>query len=217
MNVNQAQSSRDMVNCTSADKIFISLDFAYIIDKPRDMLSKPFFIEVVDENSIIITTVIWDCVTTLNKVEFRIDLIPMQMGSFDVIVGMDWLTLNRAEVVCFEKFLRIPLKNGRVLNVFAQRYLHKKYVAFVALVVEKEHKEMKISDIPIVRKFSDVFPDDDSGLPPISQIEFCIDLIPGANPVPKAPYRLAPSKMQEHSCQLQELSDKGLILPSSSP
>ncbi|XP_076881625.1 uncharacterized protein LOC143529801 [Bidens hawaiensis] len=108
MNVNQAQSSSDVVNSTfsvnnhaasvlfdtGADKSFISLEFAYIIDKPWDRLSKPFTVEVANGNSITIDSVIRDCVIVLNKVKFRIDLIPMQMGSFDVIVGMDWLTLN---------------------------------------------------------------------------------------------------------------------------
>ncbi|XP_076900170.1 uncharacterized protein LOC143554255 [Bidens hawaiensis] len=132
MNVNQAQSSSDVVNGTflidnnyalvlfdtGVNKSLISLDFAYIIDKPRDKLSKPFTVEVADGKSIIIDLVIRDCVITLNKVKFRIDLISNQMGIFDVIVGMDWLTLNCAEVVCFEKFLHIHLKNGCVLNVF---------------------------------------------------------------------------------------------------
>ncbi|XP_076906273.1 uncharacterized protein LOC143562327 [Bidens hawaiensis] len=103
MNMNQAQSSSDVVNGTfsinnhsasvlfdtGADKSFISLDFAYIIDKPWDSLSKPFTVEVDNGNSITIDSVIRDCVIVLNKVKFRIDLIPMQIGSFDVIVGMD--------------------------------------------------------------------------------------------------------------------------------
>ncbi|XP_076933982.1 uncharacterized protein LOC143600080 [Bidens hawaiensis] len=232
LNVYQAQRSSDVVNGTfpisnpyasvlfntGVTKSFISLDFPYIIDKPLDKLSKPFSVEVADRNSIIIDSVIRDCVITLNKVKFRIDLNPMQMGSFDIIVGMDGLTLNSVEVVCFEKNLRISLIYDRVLNVFgdtptskldlmscfkAQCYFCKKYVTFVALVVEKEHKERKISDILIVRNFHDVFPDDDSGLPLIRQVKFRIDFIPRAKPVAKVPYRLASSKMQEFLSQLQ--------------
>ncbi|XP_076933730.1 uncharacterized protein LOC143599724, partial [Bidens hawaiensis] len=179
-----------------------------------------------------IDSVVRDCVIVLNKVEFLIDLIPMQMGSFDVIVGMDWLTYNHVEVVCFEKFIRIPLENGRVLKVFgdtptskinlmsffqAHRYLRKKCIAFLALVVEKEWKENKLSDIPVVHEFPDVFPNDVTGLPPVRQVEFRIDLIPRANHVAKAPYRLAPLEMQELSSQLQEVSEKGFIHTSSSP
>ncbi|XP_076932732.1 uncharacterized protein LOC143598390 [Bidens hawaiensis] len=202
---------------TGADKCFILLDFAYIIDKPRNRLSKPFTIEVANGNSISIDLVIRGCVLTLNKVKFRINLIPMQMGSFDVIVGMDWLTLNHVEVVCFEKLLCIHLQDGRILKVFgsaptsklnhmssfrAQCYLRKKYVAFLALVVEKHREKKKIQDIPVVRGLPDVFLDDVAQLPPVRQVEFHIDLIPGANPVAKAPYRLTPSEMQELSSQL---------------
>ncbi|XP_076891984.1 uncharacterized protein LOC143543543 [Bidens hawaiensis] len=145
---------------------------------------------------------------------------------------MDWLSLHRAEILCFEKIIRIPIEGGIILNVAgekpfsklnlmscleAQRYLRKKYVAFLALFTTKAHEEKQLSDIPIVRDFPEVFPKDVSGLPPIRQVEFRIDLVPGANPVAKAPYRPAPSEMQELSNQIQELTDKGFIRPSSSP
>ncbi|GKA62311.1 hypothetical protein Tco_0761830, partial [Tanacetum coccineum] len=77
--------------------------------------------------------------------------------------------------------------------------------------------EPTLNDIPIVRNFEDVFPDDLSGLPPQQQVEFRIDLIPRVTLVAKSPYRLAPSEMQELSEQLQELQDKGFIRPSHSP
>ncbi|GKD83798.1 hypothetical protein Tco_1350637, partial [Tanacetum coccineum] len=70
---------------------------------------------------------------------------------------------------------------------------------------------------PIVREFPEVFPEDLPGLPPTRQVEFQIDLVPGAAPVARAPYRLAPAEMQELSTQLQELSNRGFIRPSSSP
>nr|GFC08587.1 putative reverse transcriptase domain-containing protein [Tanacetum cinerariifolium] len=75
----------------------------------------------------------------------------------------------------------------------------------------------QLEDVPIVRDFSEVFPEYLPGLPPTQQVEFQIDLIPGAAPVARAPYRLASSEMKELSDQLQELSDKGFIRPSSSP
>nr|GEX52302.1 putative reverse transcriptase domain-containing protein [Tanacetum cinerariifolium] len=73
------------------------------------------------------------------------------------------------------------------------------------------------SNVVTVREFPDVFPEDLPGLPPIHQVEFQIDLIPGAKPAARTPYRLAPSKMQELSDQLQELADRGFIRPSTSP
>ncbi|GKG38076.1 hypothetical protein Tco_0457299, partial [Tanacetum coccineum] len=75
--------------------------------------------------------------------------------------------------------------------------------------------ERRLDDIHVVRDFPGVFPDDLSGLPPIREVEFHIDLIPGTLPVAKAPYRLAPSEMNELSNQLEELQDKGFIRPIS--
>nr|GEV57021.1 putative reverse transcriptase domain-containing protein [Tanacetum cinerariifolium] len=72
-------------------------------------------------------------------------------------------------------------------------------------------KKSKLEDIPIVRKFPDVFPEDLSGLPPSRDVEFRIDLIHGSMPVAKSPYRLAPTEMHELANQLKELQDKGFI------
>ena len=77
----------------------------------------------------------------------------------------------------------------------AQKYLRKEYVAFLAHVVEKRD-EKKIEDIPIIRDFPEVFPEDLSGLPPVRQVEFRIELVPGTTHVARSPYRLAPFKMQ---------------------
>nr|GFA09924.1 putative reverse transcriptase domain-containing protein [Tanacetum cinerariifolium] len=83
--------------------------------------------------------------------------------------------------------------------------------------VEDKSEKKRLEDVPIVRYFLEVFLEDLTGLPPIRQVEFQIDLVPGAAPVARAPYRLAPSEMKELAEQLKELSDKGFIRPSSSP
>ncbi|KAJ0805296.1 putative DNA/RNA polymerase superfamily [Helianthus annuus] len=98
----------------------------------------------------------------------------------------------------------------------AQSYLRKGYVSFLAHVIEEKGKNKCLQDIPIVRDYPEVFPDELPGLPPIRQVEFHIDLVPNASSIAKAPYRLAPFEMQELSKQLQELSDKGFIRPSYS-
>ncbi|GJW00403.1 putative reverse transcriptase domain-containing protein [Tanacetum coccineum] len=83
--------------------------------------------------------------------------------------------------------------------------------------MKKKPDEKQLENIPVVREFPEVFPEDLPGLPPVRQVEFQIDLIPGAAPVARTPYRLAPSAMQELSNQLQELVDRGYIRPSTSP
>ncbi|KAD3642175.1 hypothetical protein E3N88_31399 [Mikania micrantha] len=246
INANEAQNNNDVVNGTflvdnqyasvlfdtGADKSFISLEFEPLLAKNRTRLENTYTVEVADGSPIKIDSVIREVQLNLNEHTFLIDLIPMQLGSFDIIVGMDWLTQNRAEIVCAEKYIRIPLPSGDTLHVYgekptrglklmscttARKYLRKNYVAFLAHIVKKKDKEKKIEDIPIIRDFPEVFPEDLPGLPPARQVEFRIDLVPGANPVAKSPYRLAPSELQELASQLQELADKGFIRPSVSP
>ncbi|GJV07592.1 hypothetical protein Tco_1345248 [Tanacetum coccineum] len=124
-------------------------------------------------------------------------------SSFDVVIGMDWLSKYHARIICDEKVVHIPI-DGKTLIIRAQ-------------VMEKKSDEKRLEDIPVVREFPEVFPEDLPGLPPVRQVEFQIDLIPGAALVARAPYRLAPSEMQELSNQLQELADRGFIQPSTSP
>nr|GFC27542.1 putative reverse transcriptase domain-containing protein [Tanacetum cinerariifolium] len=99
----------------------------------------------------------------------------------------------------------------------AQEYLSKGGDIFLANVTTKEAKDKskgkRLEDVPIVRDFPEVFPEDLPGIPPARPVEFQIDLVPGVVPVARAPYRLVPSEMKE----LAELSDKGFIRPSSSP
>ncbi|GJX48913.1 putative reverse transcriptase domain-containing protein [Tanacetum coccineum] len=115
--------------------------------------------------------------------------------------------------------------HGSRLNIISctetQKYLLKGCHVFLAHVTTKEAEDKsegkRLEDVPIVRDFPEVFPKDLPGIPSTRQVEFQIDLIPGATPVARAPYRLAPSEMKELSDQLKELSDKGFIRPSSSP
>ncbi|GJU03321.1 putative reverse transcriptase domain-containing protein [Tanacetum coccineum] len=97
------------------------------------------------------------------------------------------------------------------------RNAHQNPNVVTAQIMEKKSDEKRLEDIPVVREFPEVFPEDLPGLPPVRQVEFQIDLIPGATSVARAPYRLAPSEMQEPSNQLQELVDRCFIRPSTSP
>ncbi|GJR20242.1 putative reverse transcriptase domain-containing protein [Tanacetum coccineum] len=164
---------------------------------------------------------------------------PVELGSFDAIIGMDWLAKYQAIIVCAEKIVRIPWGNETLivhdnesnqghetrLHIISysktQEYMLKGCPVFLAHVttneVEDKSEKKRLEDVPIVRDFPEVFPEDLSGLPPTRQVEFQIDLIPGAAPVARAPYRLAPSEMKELLEQLKELSNKGFIRPSSSP
>nr|GFB58749.1 putative reverse transcriptase domain-containing protein [Tanacetum cinerariifolium] len=194
-------------------------------------------VELADGRIIGLNTIIRGCTLNFLNHPFNIDLIPIELSSFDVIIGMDWLTTYHAVIVCDEKIVRVPFgnetlfircdgsNNGTQLNIISciktRKYLLKGYPVFLANITTKmikdKSEEKRLENVPIVRDFFEVFPEDIQGLPPTRQVEFQINLIPGAAPVARAPYRLSPSEMKELLDQLQELSDKGFIRPSSSP
>nr|GFB66025.1 reverse transcriptase domain-containing protein [Tanacetum cinerariifolium] len=99
----------------------------------------------------------------------------------------------------------------------AQKYIENGCELFLAQVTKQESKLKQLEDVPVIQDFTEVFPKELPRLSPPRQVEFCIDLIPGAAPVARAPYRLAPFEMKELSEQLKELSKKGFIRPSLSP
>nr|GEZ05308.1 putative reverse transcriptase domain-containing protein [Tanacetum cinerariifolium] len=132
---------------------------------------------------------------------------PVPLGSFDVIIVMDWLRKYHAIIICDEKIVRVMFENETLI--------------FQGKRNDQEAKDKsegkRLEDVPIVRDFPKVFPKDLSGILPTRQVEFQIDLVPGDAPVARAPYRLALAEMKELADQLQELSEKGFIRPSSSP
>ncbi|XP_074342314.1 uncharacterized protein LOC141679829 [Apium graveolens] len=99
----------------------------------------------------------------------------------------------------------------------ASKLLSKGCDGYLAFVKDTSKDEPRIEDYPIVREYEDVFPDELPGLPPHREVEFTIELVPGAEPISKAPYRMAPLELQELKEQLQELLDRGFIRPSVSP
>nr|GEV09375.1 hypothetical protein [Tanacetum cinerariifolium] len=142
---------------------------------------------------------------------------PVELGSFDVIIGMDWLATYHALIVCDEKVIHIPYGDEVLiirsddcdsiskskLNIISctktQKYIQKGCQVYLAQVTSKKaedkSKEKRLEDVPIVQEFLEVFPKDLPGLPPARQVEFQIDLVPGAEPIARAPYRLAPAEI----------------------
>ncbi|GJT65019.1 putative reverse transcriptase domain-containing protein [Tanacetum coccineum] len=175
--------------------------------EPIDLGFK-YEIEIASRQLVEIDKVIKGCKLEIKGHVFDIDLIPFGHGSFDVIIGMDWLSKYKAKIICHEKVVRIPLPDGKVLRVLGE-IPEEKARFFMGVKKQKE--------IVVVRDFSKVFSNDLTGLPPIQEIKFLIELILRATPIAKSPYRLAPSELEEFSGQLKELQDKDFIQPSSSP
>ncbi|GJZ68664.1 putative nucleotidyltransferase, ribonuclease H [Tanacetum coccineum] len=189
---------------------------------PNIVTDTTYDIEMADGNLVGTNTVIQGCTLILLNQPFEIDLIPIKLSNFDVVIGMDWLSKYHARIICDEKVVHIPIDVETLIIrgdqsktrlsltscIKTERYISRGYQVFIAQVMQKNLDEKLLEDIPVVREFPEVFPEDLHGLPPIGQVEFQIDLIPGAAPVARAPYRLAYSEMQELSDQLQELADR---------
>ncbi|GJW49538.1 putative reverse transcriptase domain-containing protein [Tanacetum coccineum] len=166
---------------TGADRSFVSTTFSSQINITPTALDHYYDVELADGRIIGLNTILRGCTLNILNHQFNIDLIPIELSSFDAIIGMDWLAKYQAIIVCAEKIVRIPWGNE-------------------TLIVHGDGSNRDLSGLPLTRP-----------------VEFQIDLIPGAAPVARAPYRLAPFEMKELSEQLKELSDKGFIRRSSSP
>ncbi|GKA93982.1 putative reverse transcriptase domain-containing protein [Tanacetum coccineum] len=187
---------------SGADYNFVSTTFIPLLGIEPSDISFRYKIKIASGQLVEIDKVIKGCKLKIEGHVFDIDLIPFGHGSFDVIIGMDLLSNHKAKIICHEKVVKIPLLDGKVLRVLGERPEEK-----VRLLMRSKARDKKQIEIVVVKKFLEVFPDDLLGLPPPREIEFRIELIPGAVPVAKSPYHLAPSELAELSEQLKELQE----------
>nr|GEU55430.1 putative reverse transcriptase domain-containing protein [Tanacetum cinerariifolium] len=174
---------------SGSDRSFVNTSFSSMLDIDLIKIDASYMVELSDGMVVSMNIVLKDC--TLNFVNhiFEINLMPIELGMFDVIIGIDWLVKHDAVIVCADKVVRIPYGN-KTLTVKSDK------------------------DVLVIRNFPEVFLNDFPRLRPPRKVEFRIDLVPRAAPVARAPYRLAPSEMRVLSVQLQELLEKGFICPN---
>ncbi|GJW94811.1 hypothetical protein Tco_0174483 [Tanacetum coccineum] len=128
---------------------------------------------------------------------FKIELIPIVLGAFDIVIGMDWLDKYNANILCSRKLVWVVNPQGRGIIIYgdkrkgefklcsmmkAKKYWSRGCQAYMAHVIDTNFEKKSVKDVPVVNEFLDVFPEDLSGIPPERQVEFRIDLIPGATP-----------------------------------
>ncbi|GJT88732.1 putative reverse transcriptase domain-containing protein [Tanacetum coccineum] len=224
---------------SGADRSFVSSTFSALIDVAPSTLDTSYDVELAEGRISKTNVFLRGCTLGLLGHPFDIDLMLIELGSFDVIIGMDWLTKYHALIVCNKKVVRTPYgdevliirgddyDNGSKskLNIISctktQKCIEKGCQVYLGQVtskkIEDKLEEKQLEDVSIIREFLEVFPEDLPGLSLARQVEFKIDLVPGAALVARTPYRLAPAELQELSTQLQELFDRGFIRPSSSP
>ena len=168
----------------------------------------------------------------MREYEFFGDLIEISFREFGVILGIDWLSRHQAIVDCRMKRVTLRTPNEDEVTFIGERSNHLSNVistatartmvqkgceAYLAYVIDTVKARPSVSDIPIVSDFPDVFPEELLGLPPHKEIEFAIDVVPGATTASITPYRMTPLELKELKLQLQEKLEKGFIQPSVSP
>nr|GEV52214.1 reverse transcriptase domain-containing protein [Tanacetum cinerariifolium] len=194
-----------------ADRSFVSTTFSTLFDIISDTLDISYAVEIADERIVETNIVLRGCTIGLLGHPFNTDLMLVKLGSFDIIIDMDWLANNHVVIVCDKKIIRMPFrdeilivqgersdkKKKSTLSIISctktQKYMEKGCQVFLAQVTKKETKvksqEKRLKDVSIVQKFLEVFLEDFPGLPHVRQVEFQIDLVLGDAPVMCIDYR----------------------------
>nr|GEU41639.1 hypothetical protein [Tanacetum cinerariifolium] len=169
---------------SGVDKSFVDIKFSHLIDIKPVKLNSSFEVELADEKVVSTNSGLRGCTLNLLDHLFDIDLMPIELGTFDVIVGMDWLVERDALIVCVKKKVHVPYKNK-------------------TLVVKSDSSVSRQKVISCIKARK---------TPPPRQVKFKIELIPGTAPVARTPCHLEPSELKELSDHLKELSKKGFIV-----
>ena len=158
------------------------------------------------------------------------------LGSYDLLIGMDWLEQHRVILNCYDKTFMCVNNDGKPISVkgipkkttirqiyalLLKRAVRKGCKAYAVTISDEDNlnkiDKLKLEDIPVLREYVDVFPEQIPGLPPKRELDFTIELVPSAVPSSKAPYRMNILELNELKSQLKELIDKKYIRPSVSP
>ncbi|XP_076936602.1 uncharacterized protein LOC143603786 [Bidens hawaiensis] len=214
-----------------ANQSFLDHKFCSLLNESLVKLDNLYEVETANGDLIRIRKALGNATISLASHDIHVRLLPMTLAGFDVVLGMDWLSINQARILCNDKAIEIRAPNNKIVRIVgdneagkvgiiskikASHCLGKGCLSFMAFIT-KAPEPRKIEEVPVVSEFKDVFPDEMTGIPPDREVEFKIDLVPGTSPIAKSPYRLAPTKMKELKKHLDELLEKGFIRPSYSP
>ncbi|XP_022042339.1 uncharacterized protein LOC110945009 [Helianthus annuus] len=199
---------------SGASRSFISNELLVHPSFKLEKMLVPLEVEVADSKSYLLHDICRNCKILIEDEEFSIDLVPMYMGEFKVVVGMDWLAQNHAEIQRGKKVTHVVTSGGKRVSVRGERVIKSKLCsiikavkhvknggkAYLSYVIDTNRGVSKLEKVNVVNEYPDVFPEDLPGLLPEREVEFKIDLSQGAKPVAKAPYREA-----EHASHLRDV------------
>ena len=211
---------------------FIYMGFISNVNVESQPIDCSIVVSLPTEDSRLVESVYMDSRVITGGQEFLENLILLDIHDFDVILGMDWLSRHHATVDCYRKEVRFcrpgdievvfyglrkTLPNSIMTAMKASKMFRKPYQGYLAYAIEVRDSGSRLEDIPVVKEFPDVFPEDLPGIPPDREIDFQIELAHGTEPISKEPYRMAPLELKELKVQMEELVSKGFFRPSTSP
>ncbi|GJX71054.1 putative reverse transcriptase domain-containing protein [Tanacetum coccineum] len=173
-----------------SDRSFVNTRFSSLLDIRPIKIEDSYEVELADGRVVSTNTVLKGCTLSLVNHIFEIDLMPIELGTFNVVIGIDWLVKHDAVIVCGEKVVRIPCGNKTlivegnkggsrlkiILCINARKYVEQGCHLFLVHVTKKKSKEKRMEDVFVICDFPEVFPEEMPGLPPSRQVEFRIDL-----------------------------------------
>ena len=177
-------------------------------------------------HNISVNSVYRNCPIIIQAREFLTDLIALPFREFDLILGMDWLSKHQAIFDYGQKTVVLRcsnqteaivqgIKTSAMSNVIssmqARRFMRKGCETFLAVILDSKRGQVDVENIPIVREFPNVFPEELLGIPLEKEVDLAIEIVPGTVPMSRAPYRMAPTELKELKSQLKELLDNGFI------
>ncbi|GAU48779.1 hypothetical protein TSUD_406220 [Trifolium subterraneum] len=209
-----------------ATNSFIYVECVMRLGLSSTSLIPPMTVAVATGGKVVSKRVCQNCPVSVAGKIYHVDLICLPLKDMDIVLGMDWLSANTVYIGCAEKNLYVPIDlsaESRALTALLQnthqliQYLGAENKCFSIMFTISSESSLSPSDIPIVREYLDVFPEEINSLPPEREIEFSIDLVPGSQPISSTPYRTSPLELRELKSQLEELLQKHFIRPSVSP
>ncbi|XP_049378055.1 uncharacterized protein LOC125842786 [Solanum stenotomum] len=211
---------------------YVSTCFSSDLELTCDRMSVPIRVSTPVGEPLVVNRVYRSCFVVLSGYETWVDMILLDMLDFDVILGMDWLSLYHVLLDCYAKTLTLAIPgiprvewrgtsgsypNRVISHIRAQRMMDRGCLSYLAFIRDVGAESPAMESILVVQEFPDVFPEDLPGVHPVRDIDFSIDLEPGTKPISIPPYRMAPAELKELKDQIQDLLSKGFIRPSVSP
>ncbi|KAL0282102.1 UNVERIFIED_CONTAM: hypothetical protein Sradi_7271700 [Sesamum radiatum] len=210
--------------------LYISSELASKIPGENSLLGYNLMVYLPVGGSVVVNSVRKGSLVRIGDVNLPVDFVVMDLKEFDVILEMDWLTQHRAVVDCCKKEVMIQsliessfVGDRQVVAVYvisaleARRLMLEGCEAYLAHIIDSEKVNPTLEEIPVVKDFPEVFPDDLPSLPPHREVDFSIETLPGVAPISITPYQMTPVELQELKKQIGELLEKGFIRLSTSP